>query len=149
MDGAHLHLAINHIPVVGTGITLFLFLVGFIKKSDEVIKVSLQLFVLVAISAVPTFFSGEAAEEVVEHMPGMLEALIEQHEQAAKVSMILEIAAGILAVLGLILFRLKRSFPSWLKVLFLLILILAGGLMARTANLGGQIRHEEIRPSLR
>lgn len=145
MDGIHLHLAINHIPVVGTALTLFLFTIGALKKNDEWIKASFLLLFVIALSAIPAFFSGEAAEEVAEKIPGVLESLIERHENAAKISMVVEMTAGLLALLGLILYRLNKSVPSWLKVLFFLILICAGGLMARTANLGGQIRHEEIR----
>lgn len=148
MNAIHLHLAINHIAVIGTGLTLFLFLIGVLKRSDELIKTSFLIFFLIALTAIPTFFSGEAAEEIVEGMAGMSEDLIERHESAAKLSMVVEMAAGLLALLGLILYRLNKTAPAWLKVVFPLAALAATGFMVWTANLGGQIRHEEIRPSV-
>jgi hypothetical protein len=45
----------------------------------------------------------------------------------------------------LILFR-GRAVGTWLVMLLLTGALLVGVLVARTANLGGQIRHPEIRP---
>jgi uncharacterized membrane protein len=150
MNGAHLHLLLNHLPVLGTAFGLVLFLFAWLRKSREVKQVSLGVFVLAALSAVPAYLTGEPAEEVAEHLPGVTEALIEQHESAALVALSVAIATGVVALAGLFLtWRNKQlphwQLPSWLALATLFLALTTGGLMARTANIGGQIRHTEIR----
>jgi hypothetical protein len=55
------------------------------------------------------------------------------------------IALGIVALAGLIHYR-GRAVAGWFSVLLLVGALVVGVLIARTANLGGQIRHSEIRP---
>ncbi|MCI0564610.1 MAG: hypothetical protein MN733_39585, partial [Nitrososphaera sp.] len=69
MNLAHVHLLLNHFPVIGT-VFGFLFLAyAMAKKSEELKKVSLGIFVLIALIALPVYFTGEPAEEVVKHLP--------------------------------------------------------------------------------
>jgi hypothetical protein len=56
-----------------------------------------------------------------------------------------EVALGLLALGGLIAFRGNRPVPVWFCLATLTLALLVAGLMARAANLGGQIRHEKIR----
>ena len=55
------------------------------------------------------------------------------------------ILLGILALAGLILFR-GRAVAGWFGLLLLAVALVVGSLVIWTANLGGQIRHSEIRP---
>jgi hypothetical protein len=50
-------------------------------KSEELKKMSLWVFVLVALVALPVYLTGEPAEEVVEHLPGVAESFIESYEE--------------------------------------------------------------------
>ena len=61
----HLHLLLNHVPTVGFAIGLFLFLWSVIGKSGELKRASLIVFVGVALLAVPTYVSGNAAAEAI------------------------------------------------------------------------------------
>ena len=54
---------------------------------------------------------------------------------------------GVAALGGLIFFRPDKAIPSWLVIVLVLSLIVFA-LMARTADLGGLIRHPEIRQEL-
>jgi uncharacterized membrane protein len=53
--------------------------------------------------------------------------------------------AGVVALAGLILFRHAEKLPGWIVAATLVLSIATSGLMGWTANLGGQIRHTEIR----
>jgi hypothetical protein len=53
--------------------------------------------------------------------------------------------AGVVALAGLILFRRAERLPGWIVAATLVLFLATSGLMGWTANLGGQIRHTEIR----
>ena len=63
MNPAHIHLLLNHFPTIGFGIGLALYLVGYWNKSDDLRRASLVIFFLIAVIAIPTYVSGNAAEE--------------------------------------------------------------------------------------
>jgi uncharacterized membrane protein len=144
MNAAHLHLLLNHLPVVGTLGCVLLLALAAVRKSPELAKVSLGLFVLVAVAGAAAYLTGEPAEEGVEHAAGVSEALIERHEEAAAVALVLLSAVGLLSAGELVAFR-RRAVPRAAVLLTLLLALLPAGAMAYTANLGGQIRHSEIR----
>lgn len=144
MNQAHIHLLLNHLPVVGTLFSVLLVAVAMVRKNDELRKVSLGFVVLVALAAVPTYLTGEPAEKIVEHLPGVSDALIESHEDSALFSLVAVEVAGMASLTGLFIFR-RRSLPNAMVATALAITLIAAGLMGWTANLGGQIRHTEIR----
>lgn len=146
MNGAHLHLLINHIPVLGTFFGLALLAFAVWKRSDELRKAALGTFVIAALAAAATYFTGEPAEDVVKGLPGVSGALMHRHEDAAGIALGGSIALGVLALGGLIWYRWGRQTRTWFSTLALVAAIIVTGLMAWTANLGGQIRHTEIRP---
>jgi len=149
VNGAHLHLLLNHIPVLGVLFGLGLAVAALVGRSGAVAKSSFGIFLAVAVLALPTYFTGEAAQRVVEHLPGTAAALIEPHQEAALLALIPVELLGLLSLGGLILFQRARSVPRWLVTTVLVLSLVAGALMARTALLGGRIRHEEVRPGFR
>jgi hypothetical protein len=88
MNWAHVHLLLNHVPVIGVAFGFFLLLLGVVRKSDELKRASLVVFVVVGALAVPTYLTGEPAEKIVRDLPGVSRALIEQHEDAAMFALI-------------------------------------------------------------
>jgi hypothetical protein len=146
MNGAHLHLLINHIPVLGTFFGLALLAFGVWRRSEELRKAAFGTFVIVALAAVATYLTGDPAEDVVKGLPGVSRAMIGRHDDAAGIALSGAIALGVLALGGLIWFRGSKPIKTWFSTLVLAAAVLVTGLMAWTANLGGQIRHPEIRP---
>jgi uncharacterized membrane protein len=145
ISGAHWHLILNHIPVVMLGLSLLMLAVALVTKHRTLQQVSVSLIVFSALMTLPVYLSGEPAEEQIEHLAGVSEALIKQHEEAAEVALI---ATGIMGVIGLVAmvgFRRAATLPTWAMVVLLLMTLSVGGTMAWTATLGGQIRHPEIR----
>lgn len=145
MNAAHLHLILNHFPVLGTlfGIPLFGF--ALVRRSRDLMQASCGLFVLVAILAVPVYLFGEPAEEVVEHLAGVRHALIERHETWAAAALAGAAGLGLLGLIGLFILRRTPVLPTWLLSTTTVVLIITAGILVWTANLGGQIRHTEIR----
>lgn len=144
MNWAHIHLMLNHIPVLGTGFGLALLAWGMVRRNDGLQRAALAAFVVVALAAIPVYLTGEPAEDMVEHLAGTAEPAIEVHENAALVSLIGVELLGAIALAGLFLSRATWA-PVALTRAALVVSILTAGLMARTANLGGEIRHAEVR----
>jgi hypothetical protein len=145
MNWAHVHLIINHIPVIGIALLILLFIVAMVRKNKGLITVALAFIILISLATIPVYLTGEPAEEVVEDMPGISEELIEEHEEQAEIAFILVEVAGGLALITLIARRYSDKLGQRLVILTLLVLIVSGGLIGWTANLGGKIHHEEIR----
>jgi hypothetical protein len=144
VSAVHIHLLLNHVPVLGSiGCLLFL-AVGLARRSREVTAIALFATVVTALLTIPVFLTGEPAEDTAEKLPGVMKEFIHEHEEAAEVAFTAMEVAGGLALLTLIV-GLKRDTPRWATVLTLVVLLVAAGLIARAAALGGEIRHTEIR----
>ena len=100
MNGAHLHLLINHIPVLGTFFGLALLAFGVWKRSDDLRKAALGTLVIVALGAVAAYLTGEPAEDVVKGLPGVSRPLMSRHEDAAGIALGGAIVLGVLALGG-------------------------------------------------
>lgn len=144
MNQAHIHLILNHIPVLGTFVGLALLIGAYYAKSSALRVASLSTFVLTAIVAVVVFLTGEPAEDIVKSFPGVAGAAIELHEAAGKISLIAALGLGFISLGALYLSRRPGALQTASLSLTLFVAVVAGGLMAWTANLGGQIRHPEI-----
>jgi len=147
INWAHVHLMINHFPVIGVLGAILVFGYGLVRKSDEVKLLGLGLFVLIALITIPVYLTGGAAEKVVKDMnlPGVTESYIGDHEDLASAALALIELLGMAALGGLFLFRKSGMLPRWYIALVLVLSLAAAGTVGLTANLGGQIRHTEIR----
>ena len=145
MDAAHLHLILNHFPVIGSAVSLLVFFAGIYFKSAAVKRTGFSLFILTGLLTVPTFLTGEPAEKIVEHLPGISEALIEEHEEFAELAVWSVYAAATVSLLGLYLSWKRAEEPKWLTALVCVLGVCSIGVMAWTGNLGGRIAHPELR----
>lgn len=145
MNWAHVHLIINHFPVVGVFGAVALLVYSLVRKSEEIKRVSFGLFVLLALITLAVFFTGLAAEDAVKKLPGVTEASIGRHEEMAELALVLMETLGIAALAGLLFLRESGAIPKWIVVIVLLLSLVTAAVVGLTANLGGQIRHTEIR----
>ena len=147
MNPAHLHIIINHLPVIGIPFGMALLIWGFVRKSHEVRQAGLLVFVAIALVTIPVFLTGKAAEDVVEHLPGVSEDLIENHERAATIALVATSILGGLSLLRLLIPARLAAIGGPMTILVFVLSLGVAGWLGRTANLGGQIRHPEIRSS--
>lgn len=145
MTGAHLHLALNHVPVIGMLFCVFLLAYGMWRESQELIGTALKAFVIVALLAIPAYMTGEPAEEAIEALPEISENLVEVHEEFAEIAFISSLVTGALAFITLVIVRKKKELLARLGLVILSVGLLSLALLAWTAKLGGEIRHPEIR----
>jgi hypothetical protein len=144
MNGALIHVALNHLPVVGILFGTVLLLGGLLLKKDSLIKGALALLVLAGLSAVPSFLTGEAAEEVVGRWPGVSDMAIDQHEKAADFALAASLIVGAVAGVGIFLLKKRGGLSNAFLWTLFVVSLWACTVLARTAHLGGLIRHPEI-----
>lgn len=146
MNGAHIHLLLNHIPILGTLFGLIIFIFAVIRNNKTLLQTTLFTFIISAIVAFPVLQSGEEAEEIVEHSKEMKVShdVIHEHEEVAETAFWLLIALGAGSLLFLI-FSWKSNTVA--KIPSLVLLVLAAVVMyfmAKAGNTGGLIKHPEI-----
>ena len=146
MNPTHIHLVVTHIPVLGTIFALVLFLFALWRKNEAMKKAALGAFVIVALFAVPAYFTGEPSEHRAESLPGVSETVMDRHEDAGLIAFVAISVLGAVALGGLFLFRQGKSVPAWYGLIVVAAAFIVSGLMVWVANLGGQVRHTEIRP---
>jgi uncharacterized membrane protein len=143
MNGAHLHLILCHVPIMGAAFTLLLIIFALVQKSKEVKRTSLWFAVLTGISALVVYLTGDGAEEVVKRIPGITESLIEPHEHMAMYFMISLLIIGAAALAGLFLSRASTDVLHKFTIIVLILNILVMFLAYETGLTGGKIRHTE------
>lgn len=117
---------------------------GLWSKSNDTKVAAYLLFILSALGAGIAYLTGEAAEETVENIQGVVEATIKRHEEFALFALISLIILGVTSILGLVLTLKKSRLTRTTAFVILVISLIGFGLVARTGYLGGQIRHTEI-----
>lgn len=139
MNAASLHLLVNHIPVLGMPLAFLLLSAAVASKRQEYQHLALLLLIGLSIITPIVYFSGEPAEEVVEGLAGVSEAMIEPHEEAAELAFLGTELLGVVTVWTLI--RNRRG--TRVDVGLLVATAAVSVLLAWTAHQGGQIRHPE------
>ena len=145
MNGAHLHLVLNHFPILGSLFGLVILTYGLWSKNKAFMNAGLIALIAIALITIPTFMSGEAAEEVIEHNSGVSEQLIEDHEERGKIGFLLMELLGITAVVALFLSAKNKKGGKLLNYAVLIFAILVFGFIVTVGNSGGKINHPELR----
>lgn len=147
MNPAQVHLALNHVPVVGMIVVVVALGSGLLFRTGALLRFALYLLVGLSLAAIPVYFSGGQAEEQIEDAVGVKHATIDEHEDAATFGSIGVAILGLVALVSLIRIR-SAAIPRGLGLAMLVATLFMGVVLARTAHLGGQIRHPELRGEL-
>lgn len=146
IPAAHVHLLLNHVPVIGSLFALGLLAWGLWRRSEELQRAALGAVVVVALMTIPTYLSGEPAWEDIMGLPAaQQDPQIEAHQRAAQFAFGASLLTGIVAMITLVKgCKGKPLATRWVAAILVLSLATTG-VMAYVANLGGMIRHLEIR----
>ncbi len=144
MNWPHIHLLLNHGPIVGSLAAWCLLAGGLLWRSQALIRAALAAFAIVGLLAFVVVETGERADDVVEEMQGVSEQAIEEHEEAAEAAALALEALGALSLIGLAVYRPPRRMPAWLAIALLVAALAPIALVTRAADKGGHILHEEI-----
>lgn len=143
MNSAHIHLMINHLSLFTTLMGIVILIYTIISKNKNYEKLYLLLFIISVLSIVPTYFSGDGAEEIIEDIKGISKSLIHSHEEMGEKTLIATMFLGFVS-LGKLLIKNNEKLTKTMFYLIIISSIVSFGLISNTAYLGGQIRHTEL-----
>jgi hypothetical protein len=148
MSLVHLHLLLNHFPIIGTMIATGLFFASLFDRSADLRRSSLIVFVAMALLSIPTFVSGMAAQRIlrseVDISPPILQSMISRHEGSAMLALAFMELTGAVSLIALWQRRYRSREATAIILTLVSLTFTTVGLMARTGNTGGEIRHSEI-----
>lgn len=145
MNEAHLHMVVNHFPIIGTIFGLGVLVTGIFLKNNVVKNVAYVLFIVAAIFGAVSMATGEGAEEIAENLPSVTEQFIHEHEEMAEKLAIVLYALGLVSLIGLYL-NIKNHAKANLVSYLAAVITIAGVFIGKqTGTTGGEIRHTEIR----
>lgn len=147
MNDAHLHLVVNHFPIVGPILGLGILITGIILKNNSVKNTAYVLFIVAAIFAAFSMGTGEGAEEMVEDMPTVGKQIIHEHEEMAEKLALVLYVLGAISLGGLILSYLKNTKETLLSYVAVVVAVVGVYFSQQTGTTGGEVRHTEIRPT--
>ena len=147
MNDAHLHMIVNHFPIIGTIFGLGILISGMILRNNSVKNTAYVLFIVAAVFAAFSMGTGEGAEELVEDMPTVGKQIIHEHEEMAEKLAIVLYVLGAISMGGLFLNYIKHAKAKLISYTAILIAVVGVFLAKETGTSGGEIRHTEIRPN--
>lgn len=154
-NAAHLHLLVNHFPIIGAFLAVpLLVLTLILRKERGLLLASVFLLVVTAATGWASLWTGEKAEtmfdnnETKEWYEPFSEADVSEHSDRAEKSMYAAVPTALLGVAVLVMAH-RRAADNPLPRIWVGVL-LAGALatslaMASVGNAGGVIMHREIR----
>jgi uncharacterized membrane protein len=145
MNDAHLHMVVNHFPIIGIIFGLGILIIGFFLKNNVVKNVAYGLFIVGAIFAAVSMSTGEGAEEIVEDFPNIGKNIIHEHEEIAEKLALVLYVLGVVSLVGLYLNFKKHSKATLISIIAITIAIVGVFFAQQTGTTGGEIRHTEIR----
>jgi hypothetical protein len=147
MSWGHLHLMLNHLPVLGIPALLALLAWGLARGLPQVTRIALWCTVALGAVTAVVYLTGEAAEEMVEALPTFQEDLVEGHEEIALAATGIIVATALLAALALWSGRGHAPLSRTVTRLALVGLLAGTAAVVATAWTGGPIGHPELRPT--
>lgn len=144
MSAAHIHLVLNHVPVLGAVFAAVVLGVGLLRRDESWQRVALWTLLAVGIASVVVYLTGEPAEELVEGAAGFSHEALGRHEEVALWATWLGGATGAAALVALVRYRAK-AFSRAVSVGVLVLALALVGVMGWTANSGGKVSHPELR----
>lgn len=145
MNDAHLHLLVNHFPIIGTLFGLGILISGMLLKNNSVKNTAYILFIVAAVFSAFSMGTGEGAEELVEDLPNIGKQIIHEHEEIAEKFAIIMYATGLFGLLSLYTSIKNHKLAKTVSFITLILALFAVVFAKSVGTTGGEIRHTEIR----
>lgn len=145
MNDAHLHMLINHFPIIGLFFGFLILLFGIIKNNSTLKSTAYIIFIFCTIMGKVSMMTGDKAEHAVEDMAGFSHDYIHEHEEAAELFMKPLYILGVTSIFGLVSIVKKRGNQKFISICIVLIAAICLFLSKNVGTTGGEIRHTEIR----
>jgi len=144
---AHLHILVNHLPVIGLPLVALLLFWGIVRRHDLVIRAALYGAILMAAGSFLADQTGSRAEDDIKNEVWAIKDVIEEHEEAAEAANIAALVTGAAALVLLVMARGGKPVHRVGAMVVLAATVVTGTAMAKTGWEGGKIRHAEFQPA--
>jgi len=144
-SGVHLHLLVNHVPILGAFFALALLIASYLFAPDVLRRTAFVVLIVTALAGLAANKTGDPAEDAIKGFPGVSRDVIHAHEEMADKAYLIGGVVGVLALGGLLKWR-RAPVPAGATLVMLLSTAFLSGAMAYTGLLGGRVRHTEVRP---
>ncbi|AZB22653.1 hypothetical protein EG338_11625 [Kaistella haifensis] len=145
MNNAHLHLVVNHLPIIFPIVGVIILLISIFTKSDVSKRNAYIVFILGAVASVAAMATGEGAEDAIENIQGVSENLMHRHEEAAEIFAGMSYFLGAVSLLGFLTSYRNFSLDKLMPVTILIVAGVSLYFAQEAGRTGGEIRHTEIR----
>lgn len=147
-DPAYRHMLLNHVPIIGLLMAFVVLVTGLVVRQKTLVITGLVLVALTAGASLPVAQYGDAAYPAIyDTLDGTGQKWLDYHAELADTWLpLLYFNAG-LALLALLLGRIRPRLQLWASMLVALVTlsgVVAASLVARS---GGKIQHPEFRLS--
>jgi hypothetical protein len=149
----HLHVALNHVALIGLAVAMIPLLLGLIRKDRGALLSGLLIVLICGLSIPVVTETGDGASarlltgDAGVQLDSVSMAFLKEHEERADVAATFAYITMGLAAAGLLTMRIKPQYQYKLAAVVLTGCIICTALLVWTAEAGGQIRHSEFRPA--
>ncbi|MDB4886220.1 MAG: hypothetical protein JWN79_1658 [Gemmatimonadetes bacterium] len=144
MDWAHIHIAINHFPVILAVMGTLSALLGLVTGKRGPWLYGATSLTLAGITVLPAYFTGGPAEHFLDRPWFVARGAIHAHERAALLSVVLVVIAGLASAVAwrrLVRYPREVVLPGWLRTIVLLSALAGTASIVYTSLLGGDVIH--------
>ena len=145
MDELHLHLIVNHLPIIFPIVGIIILLIGIFSKSEVTKRNAYVIFILGAITSIAAMVTGENAENSATKIAGLSESLIEKHVDISEIFAILTYVLGGISLVALILSFKNSVISKYAPFAVGLLAIVCVFFGQKVGTTGGEVKHTEIR----
>ena len=145
MNDAHLHMVLNHFPIIGSIFGLGILIAGLFLNNNTLKNTAYFIFIIAAIFSFFSMSTGEGAEEIVEDFPNIGHQIIHEHEEIAEKFAVIMYVLGFISVICLYANYKNHPKSKLISFLAFTIAIIAVILAQQVGTTGGEVRHTEIR----
>lgn len=144
MNDAHLHVMLNHLPMIGSFFAFLTLLIGLITSKRSIIILGLCFYIFLGIANLVVHNTGEGAEHFVEERVQVDHHMVHEHEEQGEYLMFSGLAIGAIAIISLIFILKMKKKSRVLNILILVFSIIQFYLIYQVGISGGKIIHKEI-----
>lgn len=145
MNEVHLHLLVNHFPIIGLFFGFFILLFGIIKNNSTLKSTAYIIFIFCTIMGKISMMTGSKAEPMTEKITEIIHEDIHVHADKASLFMKPLYILGLVSVFGLVSIVKKRENDKFVSICVFLIAAICIFLSKDVGTSGGEIRHTEIK----
>lgn len=145
MDWPLIHIMINHFPIILALLGALGVVLGSVRSRRGIWLYATASLTLAAIAVVPTYFTGAPAEHALNRPWYVARGVMNSHEDAAKISAILVLLAGLIAAFAwrrLVRYPREVKMPGGLRAALLVTSLAGAGAIGHAAWLGTRIVHD-------